>query len=240
MAIHTIKSVGIAKAIAGALFATGLMMVIVTGAEIFTGNHLTVVSCLAGRTKWTRMLRSWVFLYIGNLIGSIVVALFIILSGQFNFSDGLLGAYTIKVASYKVSLSFTNAFFLGVLCNWLVCVAIWMAAAAKDIAGKILCIFFPIWLFITSGFEHSIANMYYIPAGILAKSNGAWVDAAIAIGISPEKLDALNWYTLFVNNLIPVTLGNIIGGALFVATIYWLSFLYKDKKSRNVEKDIKK
>jgi formate/nitrite transporter FocA (FNT family) len=114
--------------------------------------------------------------------------------------------------------------------------AVWMAGAAKDIAGKLLAIFFPIWLFITSGFEHSIANMYYIPAGILAKNNQAWVDAAITMGMTPDKLDALNWSAFLVKNLIPVTFGNIVGGTLFVSAMYWLSFLYKEKKSCNVEK----
>jgi formate/nitrite transporter len=230
MAIHTIQSVGVAKALAGALFSTGLMMVVITGAELFTGNMLIVVYCLEGKSKWLGMLRNWLLVYLGNFIGSMIIVVFIILSGQLNFSSGLLGGFTIKVASYKVGLSFVNAFFMGLLCNWLVCMAVWMASAAKDISGKLLAIFFPIWLFITSGFEHSIANMYYIPAGILAKNNQEWVDAAIAMGITPEKLDALNWYNFLVKNLIPVTLGNIIGGTLFVGAIYWLSFLYKRRK----------
>lgn len=233
-AIHTIKSVGIAKALAGALFSTGLMMVVITGAELFTGNMLIVVSCLERKSKWLKLLRNWFFVYIGNFIGSMIIVLFIILSGQFNFSDGMLGAFTIKTASYKVSLSFANAFFMGILCNWLVCMAVWMAAAAKDIAGKLLAIFFPIWLFITSGFEHSVANMHYIPAGILAKNNQVWVDTAISMGVTPHKLDALNWYSFLVKNLLPVTLGNIIGGTLFVGSIYWLSFLYKKKVSSTV------
>lgn len=237
-AIHTIQSVGIGKALAGALFATGLMMVVITGAELFTGNMLIVVSCLEGKTKWLRMLRNWFYVYAGNFVGSILVVLFIILSGQFNFSDGLLGGFTIKLASYKVSLTFTNAFFMGILCNWLVCMAVWMAFAAKDIAGKLLAIFFPIWLFITSGFEHSIANMYYIPAGIIAKGNPKWAEAALTFGITQDKLDALNFSNFIFKNLIPVTLGNIIGGALFVGAIYWISFIYKKKEQKSVVIDI--
>lgn len=239
MAIHTIQSVGVAKALAGALFSTGLMMVVITGVELFTGNMLIVVSCLEGKSKWLGLLKNWFFVYLGNFIGSMIIVLFIILSGQFNFSDGLLGAFTIKAASYKVSLSFANALFMGILCNWLVCMAVWMASAAKDISGKLLAIFFPIWLFITSGFEHSVANMYYIPAGILAKNNKAWVDAAITMGITPEKLAALNWQNFFVRNLIPVTLGNIIGGAVFVGAIYWLSFMYKKKDRCSIDKSVK-
>ena len=171
VAIHTIPSVGLAKALAGALFSTGLMMVVLSEAELFTGSMLMVIPCLGKSYRAARMVRNWMAVYIGNFIGSLIVAVFIILSGQFNFSGGMLGAFTIKVAAAKVGLSFTSAFFMGVLCNWLVCMAVWLAASAKDVAGKILAIFFPIWLFITSGFEHSVANMYYIPAGILAKSN---------------------------------------------------------------------
>lgn len=229
-AIHTIASVGIAKTLAGTLFATGLMMVVITGAELFTGNTLIVVSCLEGNSKWMKLLKNWLFVYIGNFIGSMIIVVFVYLSGQFGFSNGLLGGFTIKVAAYKVGLSFTNAFFMGILCNWLVCMAVWMAAGAKDITGKLLAIFFPIWLFITSGFEHSVANMYYIPAGILAMSNKAWVDAAVPLGVTAHKLAELNWGSFITRNLIPVTLGNIVGGSLFVGMMYWLSYLYKGKK----------
>lgn len=238
VAIHTIQSVGVSKALAGAIFPAGLMMVVITGAELFTGNMLIIVSCLEGRSKWTGLLKNWFFVYIGNFIGSMIVVLFIILSGQFNFSGGLLGGFTIKVASNKVSLSFGNAFFMGILCNWLVCMAVWMSFAAKDIAGKLLAVFFPIWLFVTSGFEHSVANMYYVPAGILAKNNRAWADAAAAMGVTPDRLDALNWPAFFAGNLFPVTLGNIIGGSLFVGTIYWLSFLYKKKEGRGAGRNM--
>lgn len=234
-AIHTIASVGVGKALAGALFATGLMMVVITGAELFTGNTLIVVSCLEGQSRWLKLLKNWLVVYIGNFIGSMIIVLFIYWSGQFGFSNGLLGGFTIKVAVYKTGLTFANAFFMGILCNWLVCMAVWMALGAKDIAGKLLAIFFPIWLFITSGFEHSIANMYYIPAGILAKANPAWVQAAGTLGVTPEKLAHLNWGSFVVKNLIPVTLGNIVGGSVFVGTIYWLSHLYKARKKNVCE-----
>lgn len=229
-AIHTIASVGLGKALAGALFSTGLMMVVLTGAELFTGSALLIVPLLSGAIRLPRMLRSWGLVYIGNFAGSLVIVGFVLLSGQLDFSNGLLGAFTIKVAAYKAGLSFVNAFFMGILCNWLVCMAVWMAAAAKDIVGKIFAIFFPIWLFITSGFEHSIANMYYIPAGILAKANPQYVQQAITLGVSAESLANLNWGTFIYANLIPVTLGNIIGGALFVGVIFWISFLRKDKQ----------
>jgi formate/nitrite transporter len=111
------------------------------------------------------------------------------------------------------------------MCNWLVCLAVWMAYGAKDMIGKMFAIFFPIWLFITSGFEHSIANMYYIPAGIMAKGNKDWVNAAAKLGVTSEKLNHLNWGTFITKNLVPVTIGNIIGGGLFVAGIYWFVYI---------------
>ncbi|MCG1024134.1 MULTISPECIES: formate/nitrite transporter family protein [Dehalobacter] len=236
-AIHTITSVGLGKALAGALFATGLMMVVITGAELFTGNTLIVVSCMEKESRWLKMLRNWTIVYVGNFIGSMLIVLFILYSGQFDFSAGLLGGFTIKVAAYKTGLTFPKAFFMGILCNWLVCMAVWMANAAKDITGKLLAIFFPIWLFITSGFEHCVANMYYIPAGILAKANPTWVAQAATLGVTPEKLAHLNWGTFVVNNLIPVTLGNIVGGSLFVGIIYWMSFMYKKKPTAVMDID---
>jgi formate/nitrite transporter FocA (FNT family) len=120
------------------------------------------------------------------------------------------------------------------MCNWLVCLAVWMCYGAKDMAGKILAVFFPIWLFITSGFEHSIANMYYIPAGIMAKGTKTLADSAAALGITPEKIVHLNWESFALNNLVPVTLGNIVGGGIFVAAVYWFVFI---KKSKDVSAD---
>ena len=219
---------GLGKALAGAIFGTGLMLVIIAGGELFTGNTLIFASVLQRQVSVGKMLKNWFFVYIGNFIGSVFIAWMMNKTGLFNSGAAGLGAITIKIASYKVGLSFGKAFFLGLMCNWLVCLAVWMAWGAKDITGKVLAIFFPIWLFITSGFEHSIANMYYIPAGIMAKGNPAMVDAALAHGMTAEKLAQLNWQTFFVNNLVPVTLGNIIGGGVFVACVYWFCYLKKN------------
>ncbi|WP_434510709.1 formate/nitrite transporter family protein [Desulfitobacterium sp. AusDCA] len=237
VAIHTVASVGLAKALAGILFGTGLMMVIITGAELFTGNTLIVVSCMEKEARWVDMLRNWLLVYVGNFLGAMTIVLFILYSGQLDYSGGLLGGFTIKTAVYKTGLTFTKALLMGIMCNWLVCLAVWMATSAKDIAGKVLAIFFPILLFVTSGFEHSVANMYYIPAGILAKINPAWVDQAQALGVSTASLAHLNWGSFIINNLIPVTLGNIIGGGLFVGVLYWLGYMYKRRPAsvRNAE-----
>ena len=232
-AIHTMTSVGLGKALAGALFATGLMLVVLAGGELFTGNMLMIVPALSGKLHINRLLRNWSLVYAGNFLGSVLIAGFVILSGQFDFSGGMLGAFTIKVAVYKVGLTFTKAFFMGILCNWLVCMAVWMAGAAKDAVGKLFGIFFPIWLFITSGFEHSIANMYYIPAGIMAKANPLYVEQAAGLGVTADALERLTWGNFLASNLLPVTLGNMVGGIVFVGLFFWLSFIYNEKKPEN-------
>ena len=220
---------GLGKALAGAVFGTGLMLVVLAGGELFTGNALIMVGVLNRKISVGQMLKNWFFVYIGNFIGSLLIAYMMVHSGLFNSGANLLGGMTIRIAAGKTGLPFLSAFYLGILCNWLVCLAIWMATGAQDMAGKILAIFFPIWLFITSGFEHSIANMYYIPAGILAKSNAAWAAASL---LSPEKLALLDWRHFLLNNLIPVTLGNILGGALFVGAAYWFAYLKKPAESK--------
>ena len=215
------ETYGLGKALAGAIFGTGLMLVVVAGAELFTGNTMIIAGVLEKRVTIRAMLKNWTFVYLGNLIGSIFLAYLMVKSGLFNSGDSMLGGVTVKIAAYKVGLTFVQAFYLGIMCNWLVCLAVWMAAGAKDITGKLLAIFFPIWLFITSGFEHCVANMYYIPAGIMAKGTPAWIEAALSLGVTPEKIAYLNWETFLINNLIPVTLGNIVGGGLFVGGVYW-------------------
>ena len=211
---------GLGRALVGAVFGSGLMLVAIGGGELFTGNMLIIVSVLDRRAAARRMLLNWLLVYIGNLLGSLCVVWMMAQSGLFNSSNGLLGGVMIKIAAGKTALPFHSAFLLGVMCNWLVCLAVWLSFGAKDVAGKVLTIFFVIWLFATSGFEHSIANMYYIPAGILAKGNPQWVAMS---HVSAEQLAALNWTTFFTNNLLPVTLGNIVGGSGMVGALYWLA-----------------
>lgn len=227
------ETYGLGKAMAGAIFGTGLMLTVLAGGELFTGNILIVMAVLEKKVKINKMLKNWFFVYIGNFIGSILIAYMMVKSGLFHSGANVLGGVTIKIASYKVGLPFISAFYLGIMCNWLVCLAVWLAYGAKDMGSKILSIFFPIWLFITSGFEHSIANMYYIPAGILAKGNTEWAHAS---HLPAEVLNALTWKSFFINNLIPVTLGNIVGGALFVGGAYWFIYIKNDKKNENVNK----
>ena len=220
---HTISDIGIAKLIGGLIFPAGLMLVLMAGAELFTGNSLMIIALAERRITLSQLLRSWLVVYSGNFAGSVLVALLISWSGQLNYTGGLLGGVTLKAAAGKVSLTFTQAFTLGILCNWLVCLAVWMSFGAKDGISKAVCVFFPIWLFVASGFEHSIANMYYIPAGILAKS--AYTANALELGVSQAAIDSLNWCTMFTRNLLPVTLGNILGGAGFVGCVYWFVYV---------------
>ena len=215
---------GLGRVLAGAVFGTGLMIVLMAGAELFTGNMLIIVAVLDKKAKARQMILSWILVYIGNFIGSVFIACMMCHSGLFNNSAGLLGGMTIRIAANKTALSFSSAFVLGLMCNWLVCLAVWVSFGAKDIAGKALAVFFIIGLFITSGFEHSIANMYYIPAGIIAKQNPQWVEMA---GVTAERLANLNWLTFVTKNLVPVTLGNMFGGLVLVGGLYWLALRKK-------------
>jgi formate/nitrite transporter len=216
------ETYGLGKSMAGAIFGTGLMLVIIAGGELFTGNSLILAGVMEKKVKIEKMLVNWGIVYFGNFLGSMLIAYMMVESGLFNSGANGLGAMTIKIAYYKVGLTFLQAFLLGIMCNWLVCLAVWMSFGSKNIVGKVFAIFFPIWLFITSGFEHSIANMYYIPAGILAKSNQAWVAAS---GLTAQQLSHLNWGSFITSNLLPVTLGNIVGGGVFVALLYWFVYM---------------
>jgi formate/nitrite transporter len=211
---------GLGKALAGAIFPVGLILVVIAGAELFTGNILMAGAVVRRRVSAGAMLRNWGIVYLGNFIGSLLLAWFIFTSGQLHGGADLLGAVTIKIAAGKVGLSFSSALVLGILCNWLVCLAVWMTYASNTVSGKIAAIFFPIMVFVLSGFEHSVANMYYIPAGIFAKSDPAFVSAALDIGVTQQQIDGLTWGSFLGCNLPPVTLGNIIGGAVFVSFAY--------------------
>jgi formate/nitrite transporter len=210
---------GLAKFMGGAAFSVGLMLVVIGGAELFTGNNLIFTGFLIGEVSLTKMLRNWFIVYLGNLAGSLLMVWIMSKSG---LVSGDVGATALKIATVKVNLPFSEAFYRGIGCNWLVCLGVWLAFAAKDVVGKIFAIFFPITAFVASGFEHCIANMYFIPAGMLLKANEAIVTAS---GVAVEQLANLTYKGFVVANLVPVTLGNIVGGALFVGGIYTLAYL---------------
>ncbi len=219
---------GLKKFFVGAVFSTGLMLVIIPGSELFTGNNLMSIALFNKDITFGQLLRNWVIVFIGNLVGSVILAwMFARMSG---LTDGAIGATAINIAAGKTAaLEGHNVefFFRAIGCNWLVCLAVMMAMAAQDIGGKVLAIFFPIMAFVTSGFEHVIANMYFIPAGIFSKHFPAALEAS-SIANNP---DVLNWGTMWSQNLITVTLGNIVGGALLCGGIYWWVYVRGAKKA---------
>ncbi len=218
---------GISKILAGAAFSVGLMLVVIAGAELFTGNNLMVSSVMSREITLSTMGKRWAVVFVANFIGSILVTLLFYYSGLWKTGDGALGAAAVKIAYNKVSLSFSEALWRGIGCNWLVCLAVWMALASRQIIGKIFAIFFPIMAFVAIGFEHSVANMYFIPTGIFL-INGAGITNVP--GVDPNML---GWVNFLWRNLLPVTIGNIIGGAVFVGMSYWGAYIRPVKISGN-------
>ncbi len=212
---------GIARIITGTVFSVGLILVILGGAELFTGNCLIWLSVIGGKVKTHELVRNLSIVYLGNFLGSVLLAYIIMNTGSHWVGSNTLGVTAISIANAKVNLTFTEAFYRGVACNWLVCLAIWLAASSESVSGKILSCIFPIMTFVGSGYEHSVANMFFIPMGIMLKD--------IPGLITQTGLDTgnLNWVQFILRNLIPVTLGNIIGGGFFVATLY--GYIYTRK-----------
>ena len=218
---------GIAKLVGAMTFATGLMMVVLTGAELFTGNVMMTFAIIEKRISVWRLLRNWSIVYIGNFVGSIILATLIYFSGCSHNSHEALGVLGLTTAYTKATLPFVEAFTRGILCNWLVCLAIWMASSSRHVIGKIFAIFFPIMTFVASGYEHSIANMYFLTNGLFLKHTPAIVAAS---GLTPEQLSGLTVKTCLLNNLLPVTLGNIVGAIVFVVLLFWTAYLRDDHK----------
>lgn len=237
LAMHNVSNVGLARTLAGAIFPVGLMMLVLIGGELFTGNCLLIMGVLDKKVTVQKLILNLVIVHMSNFIGAFLVAYGMFACGQFNYSDGMLGAFTIKVAIGKLNISPSSAIVSGIFCNILVCAAILMATAARDIAGKCIAMFFPILVFVISGFEHCVANMYYIPAGIIASKNAAYVQQAQTLyGITAEQLQNLNYGKMYLSNILPVTLGNIIGGMLCVGTVCFLVY----KKSLSLKKSFDK
>ena len=239
VAAHTISDVGLARLAAAVVFPVGLMMVILLGAELFTGDCLMAMSVTDGKQSLKEVIRVLVSVYFGNFVGAGVLALLINMSGQLNYSGGMLGAYTIKVAMGKVNVSFMEGITSGLLCNVLVCAAVLMAICAKDVTGKLIAVFFAIMLFVTAGFEHCVANMYYITAGLLAKLNPSYVSLVMEqYGYSVEQLRHLNLYHFLVTNLVPVTIGNLLGGIVFLGLpLYYMNSRRVENKEYSTNKE---
>lgn len=225
VAAHGVEDVGLARSIAGAIFPVGLMLVVFTGSELFTGNSLMIMAVIDKKITLLKMIRNLVVVYFANFVGAIIIDVLVFLSGQFDFSGGGLGAYTIKVALAKTSIAPVTAVISGILCNILVCLAIVLAGTAKDSIGRIFGIFFPIAAFVVCGFEHCVANMFYIPAGMLAATNTAYVQKAHELyGITAQQCSSLTHFA-GTESLLFVTIGNIIGGVLFVGVVLYMAHI---------------
>lgn len=210
---------GITRALGGLAFCLGLILVVVAGAELFTGNNLLVMAYVDKKITLKQLAMNWSLVFVGNLLGSLGLVALIYFSDHWLMSNGAVGAKAILIANDKVKLSFIAAFTRGILCNALVCLAVWLCFACHSVTDKILAIIFPITAFVAMGFEHSVANMYFIPAGIVAQ-----FEPKVMQAVGKVDLSQLNWMG-FMNNLIPVTLGNIVGGSFFVGMVYWFIYL---------------
>ena len=217
-------SYGVTRLLGGLVFCLGLVLVVVAGAELFTGNNLIVMAWAGRKVSTGKLLRNWVIVYLGNFVGSILTAYGMFLSGQYLFNNGALGLNALNIANAKVSHDFLPALMLGIFCNALVCLAVWLCMGARTTSDKIAAIIFPITAFVAAGFEHSIANMYFIPIGLFIKG-GAPAEFWTNIGKTAADYGGLTWSSFFVANLLPVTIGNIIGGALMVGLVYWFIYL---------------
>jgi len=217
-AIHNISNQGVAKALAGAIFPVGLMMIVFVGGELFTGDCLMLAGVVDKRFSALQLIKTLIIVWFSNMAGAILIAALVYYSGLLDYTSGALGAFTIKVAYGKCTITPFKAICSGILCNILVCIAVLMATAARDIAGKVWAIFFPICAFVVGGWEHCVANMFYIPAGIIAATNDTYVAKAEELyGITAAQISASVNVGGFISNLIPVTIGNILGGMVFVA-----------------------
>ena len=212
---------GLNKLVGGLAFSLGLILVVVAGAELFTGNNLIFMAWVSGKLTLGQVMRNWVIVYLGNLVGSLGTAMLVYLTDQWAFAGCRVGVTALNIADAKVKLSFTQGVARGILCNILVCLAVWLCMSARSVVDKIAAIVFPITAFVASGFEHSIANMYFIPMGLLIKGEPQVLAAA---GKTLGDLAQLN-LSGFLENLVSVTTGNIFGGGFMVAAVYWFIYL---------------
>ncbi len=228
--LSTALPYGVVRLLQGLVFCLGLIAVVVAGAELFTGNNLIVMAFASGKVKLGALVRNWVIVYFGNFAGSLLTVLVMFFSKQYIMGNGAVGLNALNIANSKCNLGFVQAVALGIMCNALVCLAVWLCSSARSTTDKILAIIFPISAFVAAGFEHSIANMYFVPIGLLIKG---FVPADSAfwsnIGKTAADFQYLTWGAFFVKNLIPVTIGNIIGGAGFVGLAYWFAYLRPQK-----------
>jgi formate transporter len=215
---------GVARVLGGLVFCLGLILVIVAGAELFTGNNLIVMAWANRRISSWHVLRNWIIVYAGNFLGSIATAVLMLFTRQYGFGSGTIGLKVLNIAHAKCQIEFVQALALGVGCNALVCLAVWLCYSARTTTDKILSIIFPITAFVAAGFEHCVANMYFISLGLFVKAS-APVTFWEAIGKTAADYANLTWSNFFFANLLPVTLGNIFGGSVMVGLVYWFIYI---------------
>ncbi len=218
----TTAGFGLFRLIGGVAFSVGLILVVVAGAELFTGNTLIVIAFISGKVRFRQLMRNWAIVYVGNLVGSLCMVLLVYATEQWQMSDGGVGVTAYNIAGKKLSLSFSTAFASGILCNSLVCLAVWLCYSARSTTDKILSILFPIAAFVALGYEHSVANMYFIPYGMALSHTDSFMASAAALKFDPSVFTMQNF---LLGNLLPVTLGNIVGGSFLVGVVYWIIYL---------------
>jgi formate/nitrite transporter len=214
---------GATRVLGGVAFSLGLILVLVGGAELFTGNNLIVMAWASRRVTTSALLRNWLIVFIGNFVGASGTAVLVYLGGTHRSGNGAFGVTALAIAHAKVELGFTQAIALGILCNTLVCLAVWLTLSARTTADRILAIVPPISAFVAAGFEHSVANMYFVPFGLLITTLDPGFAAAARVSGYP--IPALTWGLFLRRNLLPVTIGNLIGGAVLVGLVYWFVYL---------------
>lgn len=225
---------GVTRLIAGLAFSLGLILVVVAGAELFTGNNLIVMAWAGRKVGTLRMLRNWGIVWTGNFVGALGTVALMFIGGQYLFGGGAIGAAALSTAEAKAGLDLMQAVALGILCNGLVCLAVWLTYSARSTTDRILAVIPPVTAFVAAGFEHSVANMYFIPMGLSIKAaapDSFWSE----IGKTAADYPDLTWGNFFVHNLIPVTIGNIIGGALLVGAVYWFVYLRRRPDSATAD-----
>ena len=219
---------GVARLLTGAVFSVGLILVVVGGAELFTGNNLIVMAWASGKVKTRKLLLNWLIAFVGNCVGAVATASLMFYTTQYTFGAGAVGLVALTTANSKAALAFVPALTLGIMCNVLVCLAVWMCFSARTTVDRVVTIVPPITAFVAAGFEHCIANVYFVPMGLFIK---AGADDAFwnSIGKTAADFPALTWTNFLFGNLIPVTAGNIIGGSALIGAVYWFVYLRKQK-----------
>jgi formate/nitrite transporter len=225
----------VSRLLGGLAFSLGLILVVVAGAELFTGNALIVIAFISGKVGFWRLMRNWAIVYLGNMLGAVGIAAVIYFSWQWKMGDMAVGVTAFNVAGKKLSLPFMTAFCSGIMCNMLVCLAIWLCYSARSTTDKILSIVFPITAFAALGFEHCIANMFFVPYGIMLARTSEFVGVAAVASALKFDPSLLTPAAFVVKNLIPVTLGNIVGGSIMVGVVYWIIYLRGERRGTGLD-----